>query len=240
MTEKVHYLHLRPDEFLKRIAQRSVAYLPLGTLEWHGPHNPLGGDALLSTELFERAATRFGGIVFPPLFLGPDAIVERDEGMLNGMDYLYRRDGVPEQQLPGSCYWVPDGVFLILVEAVIVQAKRAGFKCVVADGHGPSRGAFNSHAVGWEGRFGIKLIGANHNVDGEWRSQRDHAARNETSLMMAAHPDLVDMSTISSDRDVWPVGVGGEDPRDSSAEYGEELYEDTLVLIGEALERVGV
>jgi len=240
MSEKVHYLHLRPGEFQERIGARAVAYLPLGTLEWHGPQNPLGGDALLSTELFERAAVRFGGIVFPPLFLGPDSITERDGKMLNGMDFMGRREGVPEQQLPGSCYWVPEGVFLVLVEAVIAQAKRAGFKCVVADGHGPSRGSFNGYAPRWESQYGISLVGATHSMDGEWVTQRDHAAKNETSLMMAAHPDLVDMSTIPVDRDQWPLGVGGEDPRDSSAEYGKELYEKTLRSLGEALTKVGV
>ena len=240
MTQKVHYLHLRPDEFLERLRQRPVAYLPLGTIEWHGPQNPLGGDALLSTALFERAATRFGGIVFPPLFLGLDRIATRGGRMLNGMDYLFRRDGVPEQQLSGSCYWVPEGLFLLIVEAVIAQAKRAGFTCLVADGHGPSRGAFCGHAARWEDQFDIALIGARHNIGDGWASQCDHAAKNETSLMMAAHPGLVDMGTLPGDRDEWPVGVGGEDPRDSSPEFGEELYEITLALIGEALEKAGV
>ena len=37
---------LRPIEIRKRREELSVAYLPLGTLEWHGLHNPLGADGL--------------------------------------------------------------------------------------------------------------------------------------------------------------------------------------------------
>jgi creatinine amidohydrolase len=240
MTDKVNYLELRPDEFRERVGKRPVAYLPLGTIEWHGRQNPLGGDALISTALFERAARRFGGIVFPPLFLGPDRIrQEQDGSMLQGMDYA-EDVTVPPQQLYGSCYWVNTGLFMQIVEAVIAQAARAGFKCLVADGHGPSRGHFCANAEGWEKQYGIRLIGARYNMEDGWATQMDHAARNETSLLMAAHPDLVDLDVLSTDRSDWPLGVGGEDPRDSTAQYGEELIEKSLTLIGRAFDRLSV
>jgi len=239
MTDKVHYLELRPDEFRERLQQRSVGYLPLGTIEWHGQQNPLGGDALISRALFERAAKRFGGIVFPPLFLGPDRTRVEDGKVLQGMDYA---DPVttPHQQLYGSCYWVSIGLFLQIVEAILAQAARAGFRCIVADGHGPSRSAFCYHAKSWEEQFGIRLVGARYNVEEGWATQNDHAARNETSLLVAAYPHLVDLGILSEDRAQWPLGVGGEDPRDSTPEFGEELYEKSLVLIGRALDKLGV
>lgn len=46
-----------------------VAYLPLGTLEWHGPHMPLGADGIQSKELFVRVAEKVGGVVLPMLFM---------------------------------------------------------------------------------------------------------------------------------------------------------------------------
>src|SRR5690242_11604323 len=85
---KVEYLHLLPHEFRARLAARPVGYLPMGTLEWHGEQNALGADALQSHALFVRAAQRFGGIVFPPLFLGPDRAYAAPDGtVLIGMDY---------------------------------------------------------------------------------------------------------------------------------------------------------
>ena len=50
--EKVLYEELFPDEFAERIKKMPVAFLPLGTLEWHGPHMPLGADGIQSKELF--------------------------------------------------------------------------------------------------------------------------------------------------------------------------------------------
>jgi creatinine amidohydrolase len=52
----------------------------------------------------------------------------------------------------------------------------------------------------------------------------DHAAMNETSLVMALRPELVQMERLSKDR--WPVGVGGKDPRKfASAELGKQILE---------------
>ncbi len=39
--KKVLYEELLPEECVQRIKEMPVAYLPLGTLEWHGPHMPL-------------------------------------------------------------------------------------------------------------------------------------------------------------------------------------------------------
>ncbi len=65
MIEKVDYEELLPQEFAARLARRPVGYLPLGTLEWHGPHNALGSDLLQARGLFRRAARQFGGDCLP-------------------------------------------------------------------------------------------------------------------------------------------------------------------------------
>jgi len=239
MTDKVRYEELLPHEFEERLAHRPVGYLPLGTLEWHGAQNALGADFLQARGLFERAARRFGGIVLPPLWLGPDRLTGQADGSaLIGMDTADVT--TPHRQLSGSCYWIPKGLFLLVVEAVLAQAKRAGFRCLVADGHGPSRQAWAEMVDSWERQFGLALVSASRDFPGQWRTQMDHAGRNETSILMAVAPDLVDLSQLPADRTVWPQGVGGEDPRDSTAEFGEELIEATLALIGARLDELGV
>ena len=50
--KKVLYEELLPEELVQRVQEMPVAYLPLGTLEWHGPHMPLGADGIQSKELF--------------------------------------------------------------------------------------------------------------------------------------------------------------------------------------------
>ena len=68
----------------------------------------------------------------------------------------------------------------------------------------------------------------------------DHAGRNETSILMAVAPDLVDLSLLPDDWGEWPQGVAGEDPRDATATFGEELIEGSLALIGEKLNELGI
>ena len=237
--EKLHYEELLPHEFEKRLAVRPVGYLPLGTLEWHGPQNALGADFIQSRGLFERAAERFGGIVFPPIWLGPDRSAARPDGPnLVGMDTA--ESTIPPRRLPGSCYWAPKGLFLAWVEAILAQAKRAGFKCILADGHGPSRNAWAEMVDGWEAQFDLLLLSSKRDFPKQWRTQRDHAGKNETSLMMSVAPGLVDLGKLPENRTEWPQGVAGEDPRDSTARYGEELIEAALDLIGKKLDALGI
>jgi creatinine amidohydrolase len=238
MTEKVYYTELLPHEFRARLAHCSVGYMPLGTLEWHGEHCALGADALIAAGLFERAARAFGGVVFPPLFLGPDrARGGPNQPMLVGMDYA--ETTTPAAQLDGSCYWVPEGLFLLLCEGVIGQAQRAGFTVLVADGHGPSRWAWGRNVGAWEARYDIRLVSVDRDLPG-WRSQIDHAAKNETSLMLALRPDLVDLARLPADPAIWPQGVGGEDPRTATAAHGVACIDACLALLEQRLDALGV
>lgn len=59
---------LSPQEIDERLAAASVAYLPLGSLEFHGPHLPIGLDALTAYGLCLRAAEASGGIVLPAVY----------------------------------------------------------------------------------------------------------------------------------------------------------------------------
>jgi creatinine amidohydrolase len=234
-TQKVLYAELLPHEFRKRLAARPIAYLPLGTLEWHGEHLPLGSDAIQSEGLMIECARRFGGIVMPPIHLGPDRARPAGEGkMLYGMDYA--ASTTPPRQLDGSCYWVPKGLHLLVVDAVLEQLKRAGFRAVFADGHGPSRSSWVENIEERETRFGLKLFGVTKDIAAQWKSQVDHAGRNETSLMMHFRPQSVDLSQLPRERAVRPVGVGGQDPRDATAEFGRECLERSVELVRQMLE----
>ncbi|WP_320129896.1 creatininase family protein [uncultured Sphaerochaeta sp.] len=240
MKNSVLYEELFPLEFTKRLGEHPIGYLPLGTLEWHGLQNALGSDLIQARDLFEAAARKFGGIVFPPLFIGPDSIGLDSTGQpLMGMDKA--KETQPNQQLTGSCYWVSKGLFTMVVEAILAQAKRAGFRCIVADGHGPSRKVWNEMADTWEKQFDIVLVSALRDFSpGTWKTQMDHAGKNETSLMLALHPELVALERLSQNPEEWPLGVRGEDPRTSTPEYGQELLSSTLDALGNKLTELGM
>ena len=75
---EVFYENLCPKGFRKRLDEMPIAYLPLGTLEWHGPHLPLGADGIQSKGLFKIMAEEVGGIVLPSLFVGDKSVVPWD------------------------------------------------------------------------------------------------------------------------------------------------------------------
>lgn len=239
VAAKVRYSELLPAEFRVRLAERPIAYLPLGTLEWHGEHLPLGSDAIQSEELMVVCAQRFGGIVMPPIHLGPDRAKPTEDGsMLVGMDYALST--TPPRKLDGSCYWTSQGLHLEIVDAILEQLKRAGFRAVFADGHGPSRWSWVANIPEREARYGMRLLGVTDDISKQWKSQIDHAARNETSLMLHYRPGLVDLSRLPQSKDEKPQGVGGEDPREATPAHGEECMQASVKLVEAIFVKAGL
>jgi creatinine amidohydrolase len=245
MSVKVLYEELTPTAFRERLAEAPVAYLPLGTIEWHGEHLPLGSDGLQSREFFTLLAREAGGIVYPMLFMGPDRkeVVNGEE--LYGMDIHYGSESdrkyYPNQQLDGSSYWIEEEDFKVLMEAILKQVSRSEFRVLVAHGHGPSTGFLIDHTEEWEEKYGLKILNCWGYLDKEGMGiMVDHAAMNETSLVMALRPELVKMEYLPADTSTWPVGVGGKDPRLwASPDKGREILsiqkERMVNLITEAL-----
>jgi len=224
--QEVRYERLTPSEFEERLKQAPIAYLPLGTLEWHCTHLPLGSDSLQSESFFVRLAGRVGGVVLPPLFLGPDGMQEVDGFEYYGMDVYGHLPGTP-RQLTGSAYWISAELFMALVEAVLKQIRRAGFRIVVAHGHGPSTNLVLKNAAELGRKHGLIITSVwrdKDQRDTDMEFQCDHAAANETSLMMALHPDLVHMENLPQDVTQKPLAIIGKDPRThASTEHGESI-----------------
>lgn len=68
--EEVRFDRMVPSAICSRRRRLNLAYLPVGSLEWHGSHMPFGTDYYTVTHLAEEAARRFGGVVFPPIYYG--------------------------------------------------------------------------------------------------------------------------------------------------------------------------
>lgn len=231
MTNKVLYEELCPAEFLERIKKCPIAYLPLGTLEWHGPHLPLGADSIQSYEFFKLLAKEVGGIVLPSIFLGPDRYYHDPDKEYYGMD-IYTGETLCEykmQQLVGSAYWIPDDVYKTIILSIASQLSRAGFKILVAHGHGPSTNQFMALSQEIKDKYGLECLNCWTFSDNDHLSlQSDHAAANETSITMAVRKDLVQLDRIKNGNDA-PIAIAGDDPRtNASCEYGNEVIQYTL------------
>src|SRR5256714_12021525 len=75
-TLKAQTLPARWDELVASDWQKALdkssrtCILPIGILEKHGPHAPIGSDLIQVREISARAATREYAVVFPDYFYG--------------------------------------------------------------------------------------------------------------------------------------------------------------------------
>ena len=210
-----------------------MAYVPLGTIEWHERHLPLGNDALKAHGICLRAAQLTGGIVFPPLYWGVDRWAEKDGRLLRGKDY---NAGYP---LPGSMYQVTEDTFEGLLRQMLKEIFAQDFRiAVLMTGHN----ARNQEAI-------VKSVAHDFNVEcgrecvwglseyepvaDKYDFARDHAGKWETCLQMALNPSFVDMSQLPQDLNVPLTAASGVDPRlDASRELGEQILQDLVQAIG--------
>ncbi len=236
----VKFAEMRPKEFRERLAEQPIAYLPMGTLEWHGEHMPLGADAYQAEAVMVACAERYGGIVMPPIYFGPDNIeIQENSDVLIGMEL--HESTVPSRKLDGNCYWVSNPVFKRMMAEFMWQLHRIHFTAVFADGHGPSRLALAELMKEHDNEvYGVRLFGITREVRRQWKTQVDHAGRKETSLMLHIRPDLVDMMALPRDLNEWPQGVSGQDPRDANADYGRICLDASVEVVGKLFSDAGL
>jgi len=101
MEPEVRYHMLRPGQIVTRRNECPVAYIPIGTLEWHGLHNPVGADTLQAEGLALLCAQRGGGLVFPPLYYGESRLEALMEANARDRELIAEEMGLgPDNFLP--------------------------------------------------------------------------------------------------------------------------------------------
>ena len=220
MQKKVRYEEMLPDELREVIACAPVAYMPLGSLEWHGYHMAVGNDAIKVHEICLRLAERVGGAVLPALFCG-----------VGGGHTEYFASIMVEES------WVEP----LLVRQLDCLARH-GFRVVVAmTGHYPLEQVEmvqRAAATHMEKPGSAKVIALpeHHAYPGD-PTRGDHAAKWETSILSYVRPELVDMGRLTDGREDPLYGIYGADPRETASP---ELGEETVTGIVEHLaERIG-
>ncbi len=253
--------YLRPDEILPELARAPVAYLPLGLLEWHGPHLPFGVDSFNAEAVALRAAEQTGGLVMPTLYFGTER--ERTPEMLDnfgfaGEEWIIGMD-FPANPLP-SLYAAEEYFALMLREHLRLIANF-GFKIIVLlSGHGAENQleVLKRLAAEFSATAGVQVITAlafTHNEEGILAV--GHASRVETAVMLALQPESVRLENLPAlpeplkntdwaiidyytfpgsptpDRTVHDV----DDPRRATAEEGEANMNRAAAQIVAAVEQ---
>lgn len=225
IPEEVRAQYLRPGELLAIQEQFPVAFQPLGTLEWHGRHNPLGVDAIKAENLCVAAAKEVGGVVMPALYFAADAHWDTGYGVGYGMD------ATVGYQLPGSFYKMPTN----LLKNVLLNACRnylnRGFQLVIlVSGHNPMIQQNVAEEVCYvlkspEGREPVCFTMDYTLIEeGDPRREADHAAGIETSLMLHLNEERVNLA--ANDGHERPdLGLLGDMPfHEATVEEGEARF----------------
>ena len=157
-----------------------IALWPVGAIEPHGPHAPLGTDTLISVGMCERAAARLDdAVVLPPLPFGVTRYGAAFAGAI----------GISEATLRA--------VVLDVATALDQQGFR---RLVIVNNHfEPEQVATLRAAAEEAGALYLDLV-RRHNVErltDEFRRGSCHAGRYETSLVLADAPQLVDPAEAS-------------------------------------------
>lgn len=220
------FAHSRPDEVLSVREKSGILWLPVGPLEWHGPHLPFGVDAFNAESTALACAGEMGGLVLPTLFCGTER--ERSAGMLGdlGLDQKAHIVGMdfPAHSLRSGYF--PEEEFALQVRGWIARAREWEFPIlVIVNGHG----AVNHNATL------ERLVQAHRAADSAIHvlaflalvagSGGDlnigHASADETSLMQLDHPEDVNLGVLPP-----------EEVRLQSADFG---IVDDLTFRGEPL-----
>lgn len=229
---EVRYEWLRPAQIVARREACPLAYVPLGTLEWHGLQNPIGLDGLKVHGLCVLAARRGGGLVFPTLFYGEHReahLMESDhnDGGISRLMHLPHENFAPGYMQSGTIMDQAN-FYCRLLWHIAAQLRSLGFRAAIfLNGHYPLTGylRYLRHLIErklvlrcWGGHEGELL--AEYDMPGHG----DHAGPWETSLMMALAPDKVDLSELDPSAQARPVGCSF-DPRTANPPFGHEWVE---------------
>ena len=188
---------LRPRQYVSLRDETPLMYLPVGTVEWHERHMPLGTDGFTAHDFSVRAAEQTGGIVYPALYWGLDEYGTSRSGVIrSGMDTS------ADLPLPGSIYRIGHETYERLLMEAVGEIFRAGFKLVaLITGHG-ARGqehTIRKVALRFNEAAGYQSVIAHSS----WTFGADavpwgggHAGALETALAMGLYPELVDPAEL--------------------------------------------
>ena len=163
--DEVRFDRMVPPQVIKRREACNLAYLPVGSLEWHGPHMPFGTDYMTVAYIAEQAARRFGGVAFPPMYYGDlryylqesrpewrrtyarDMRVPKAYGATFGLEYALQRDKLKPPRDDGKRARQPIGLrveegerfFVELIARTLLEIHLYGFRnIIILPGHGPN------------------------------------------------------------------------------------------------------
>jgi creatinine amidohydrolase len=194
--EEIRYELMRPQQIIAARDKAPVVYVPLGPLEWHGPHLPFGVDMLHAYAMALEAARQTGGVVLPSLPLGTETYITPERLRDRGFKGDERIIGMDFPGFPLPSLYVEECALGVIVNEIVRALKRQRFRVIVlVNGHGgPNhRAVLNRIAIEQSepGECAVFLTGALLDTH-----PRGHASLRETSYMLDMLPETVDLAAL--------------------------------------------
>lgn len=187
LEHEVRLERMRPEAAEAAKSRRPAIYVACGSIEWHGYHNPVGLDTLKAHEQLVGLASRLGGVVYPPIFLGA---------------------GGGHTTWPSSFMVSAEPMARVLAD-LLHGFERDGYrKAILLSGHYPNQREYMLPAVA-----AYRDAGGTMDVLSLIENQApgvagDHAAKYETSYMLYLCPDLVDVARLRQGRHAFADSAG--------------------------------
>jgi len=207
-------VYLSPEELREKLSAKSILYMPVGSIEWHNEHLPIGTDTFHAEALAMELCGITGGAVLPSFWWNTDS--------------CHRHP---------STYYTPQENYRQMLSVLLRGFMDFQVKMIVlVNGHGGGNQiksvAMVTDEINRAGDFPIHL--AVVDVCDLQHENIDHADTGETSLSMRLIPQLVRM-----EREITPALYSGEMPFADgippTAEKGDgmfwELMTDALKII---------
>jgi creatinine amidohydrolase len=175
----VHWEELTGPDFISAIKQaQNTCLLPIGILEKHGPHLPLGNDLLNVRYASLNAAQQEYAVVFPEYYFGQIFEAKHE---------------------PGTIAYSRNLQLQLLQETTDEMARNGCKKVIIVNGHGGNPNLLNFFAqsqLEMPHDYVVYVQGLARSGPGEPqhkspRAGDQHAGESETSMSMVARPDLV-------------------------------------------------
>lgn len=247
-TPEVFWNRMTAEALNAKAAEQALVMLPVASTEQHGPHLATGVDTFLCTEVCRRTALLIAQ--HKPVVVAPTVWM-----------------GLAEHHVKlGGTFTLSLKTWHAILHDLCTAVGRAGFqKIVIVNGHGGNAAALTALTTDLTRDLGLAIattgystLATRSGAIGEILDDQErllHAGEAETSMMMAAHPDLVAgdrlQDAVGPNRAMTDLlnppiahwrsfaslthsGVMG-DARRSTAEKGERLFTAISESLAEAL-----
>jgi creatinine amidohydrolase len=155
----------------------AVVVLPIGATEQHGPHLATGTDALLASEVVERAV--------------PAAATKAERSFVIAPTLSY---GASDHHLPfgGTLSLSVETLLAVLLDLGRSISAGGGRRLVIVNGHGGNQGVCHAAGSAISVRYGVAVAHLDYwAVLGKDSPGPGHAGEFETSLILGVRPELV-------------------------------------------------